>query len=305
MSECLSLSLELSGDPGTVEIGIKDAAQPDDGTETKVLVQITGQWQTYTIPLSTFTRVNLKRVYVLVEFVFSGPQRQVVRARNIKYTSAIATSMRVLPQFAFGGGWYSSLYFTNTSDQPLPLHLQFVGDDGKPLVVPALASSSADVSIVPRGTAFVEVPNFGPLIQGYVMVLLPDGVIGFAVLRQSVDGRGDQEAVVPLAGALGTASTLIWDDVAFVTAVALVNPSPVNAAVNITIRDVSGVVIGRSAVSLAPGSKIASVLRDFAGLSAIAGRRGSAEFSVTSGNVVVLGLRFDGQAFTSIPATER
>jgi len=35
------------------------------------------------------------------------------------------------------------------------------------------------------------------------------------------------------------------------------------------------------------------------------GNRGSAEFTVTSGNVAVLGLRFIGSAFTSIPTADR
>ena len=36
--------------------------------------------------------------------------------------------------------------------------------------------------------------------------------------------------------------------------------------------------------------------------SAMAGQRGYATFTVTSGSVAVLGLRFNGSAFTSIPA---
>ena len=36
--------------------------------------------------------------------------------------------------------------------------------------------------------------------------------------------------------------------------------------------------------------------------SGLAGQRGFATFNVTSGNVAVLGLRFNGSAFSSIPA---
>jgi len=186
MSGCQSLTLEMSGDPGTIEIGIKDSTQPDDGTETKVQLQITGQWQTYTIPLSRFTRVDLKRVYVLIEFVFGGPQSQTVRVRSIKYTSGAATNTRILPQFTFGGSWYSALYFANTSDQQQSVGVQFIGDDGRPLFVPSVGSSSTTVSLSPRGSAIVEAPNTGSLVQGYASASLPDGVIAYGIFRQSI-----------------------------------------------------------------------------------------------------------------------
>ncbi len=234
--------LEMSGSPGTIEVGIKDSFQADDGSETKVPVQTTNEWQTFTIPLSRFTGADLKRVYVLVEFVFGGPSAQTLRVRNIKYTSAQVTSTKILPQFAFGGGWYSALYFANTADQAQSIQVQFVGDDAKPLFVPSVGSPSTTLNLPPRGAAILEALNNGPLAQGYVSVSLPDVVIGYGIFRHSPEGRGDQEAVVPLSGASGTKSTLIWDDTAFSTAVAIVNPSTVNNTVAITVRDLLGTV---------------------------------------------------------------
>jgi len=46
-------------------------------------------------------------------------------------------------------------------------------------------------------------------------------------------------------------------------------------------------------------------LRNLAGLSATIGKRGSAKFSVSSGSIAVLSLRFNGATFTSIPAAEQ
>jgi hypothetical protein len=40
-------------------------------------------------------------------------------------------------------------------------------------------------------------------------------------------------------------------------------------------------------------------------MTGVEGKRGSAEFSVASGSVAVLGLRFQGQAFTSIPTADK
>src|SRR5262249_42645356 len=49
--------------------------------------------------------------------------------------------------------------------------------------------------------------------------------------------------------------------------------------------------------------KSATFLRDLPGLGGMVGKKGLAQFSVTSGNVAVLGLRFKDSAFTSIPSS--
>ncbi len=224
------------------------------------------------------------------------------RIRKITFSQP---ANQVLPQLAFGGGWYSALYFANTTDQPVSMQLQITGDDGRPLVVPALSSSTVVVNLTPRGSAIVEAPNVGGLAQGYVSVPLPLGVIGYGVFRQSGSGGSDQEAVVPLASASATSSKLIWDDTNYTTAVAIVNPSTTNTIVAVTVRDSSGTVTGTSSIPLAAGNKTATTLRSLPGLAGVVGNRGSAEFSVTSGSVAVLGLRFRGSAFTSIPTSSR
>jgi hypothetical protein len=48
-------------------------------------------------------------------------------------------------------------------------------------------------------------------------------------------------------------------------------------------------------------SQIAVMLDTLPGLNGMVGNRGSAQFSVSTGNVAVLGLVFLGAAFTSIP----
>ncbi len=212
---------------------------------------------------------------------------------------------KILPQLAFGGGWYSALYFANTGSTAVSFPVNFVANDGVPLNVPAAGASSVMVSLASHGTGIIEAPNVGPLNQGYVSLSLPAGVTGYGIFRQSTPGRADQEAVVPLSGGASTGSTLIWDDTNFTTAVAIVNPSSLNTTVTILVRDESGATIGNSALSLAAKSKTAVALRDLPGLGVMAGKRGSADFTVGFGYVAVLGLRFGGAAFTSIPTAER
>ena len=137
------------------------------------------------------------------------------------------------------------------------------------------------VNLAANGTAIVEVPDNGPLTQGYISVSLPTGVVGYGVFRQSVAGRPDQEAVLPLSSAGTTTSTLIWDDTNYVTAVAIVNPSALPVVVSITVWDSNGNVVGNSSVDLAANSKTAMPLRSLPGISR---RGGQARFSAIFGS---------------------
>jgi hypothetical protein len=80
----------------------------------------------------------------------------------------------------------------------------------------------------------------------------------------------------------------------------VVNLSSVANTVTVIARDNQGNALGSSTISLGPKAKTAFALRDLAGLSKIAGAMGSVDFSVSIGNLAVLGLRFNGPAFTSI-----
>jgi len=219
-------------------------------------------------------------------------------------TGDVAASS-VLPQFAFGGGWYSALYFTNRGSSAVSFPVNFISDLGGPLNVPSVGGASAVVNLDSRGTAIIEAPNAGQLSEGYVSLALPLGVEAYGVFRQSIAGRPDQEAVVPLCGAFSTSATLIWDDTGSTTAVAIVNPSVVATTVSTTVRNANGLIIGTSNVPLPANNKVAVVLRDLPGLSAMLGNRGSVDFTVASGSVAVLGLRFGGAAFTSIPTAQQ
>jgi hypothetical protein len=226
-------------------------------------------------------------------------------AQVLQLANDTNTVQRLLPQLAFGGGWYTALYFTNTTTSAVSVAVNFTADNGTPLTIPSVGGSSTIVNLAPRGTALIEVPNSGPLNQGYVAVSLPAGVTGYGVFRQSVPGIADQEGVVPLSSTSSTATTLIWDDTFYTTSVAIVNPSSVFATVSIIVRDAAGATIGGASISLAPKNKTALILRTLPGLGGMAGNRGSADFTVSSGNVAVLGLRFNGAAFTSIPTADR
>jgi hypothetical protein len=92
---------------------------------------------------------------------------------------------KVLPQFAFGGGWYSAIYFANTTGSAVSFPVTFVGDDGRRLSVPSAGGTSTTVTIPAYGTKIVEATNVGSLNQGYATFSLPAGVTGYGIFRQS------------------------------------------------------------------------------------------------------------------------
>src|SRR5581483_193027 len=185
---------------------------------------------------------------------------------------------RVLPQYAFGGGWYTALYFTNTNAAPVSFAVNIVGDNGQPLSVPALGGSTVTVNLPARGSTILEAPNTGNLQQGYVLVSLPAGVFGYGVFRQSIAGVTDQEAVVQLSTGSATTSTLLFDETQYVNGVAVVNAGAADTVVSITARDNQGNTIATGSLTVPKGNKTEAALRDIPGMAAVVGKMGSVDF---------------------------
>jgi hypothetical protein len=212
----------------------------------------------------------------------------------------------LLPHLAFGGGWYTALYFTNLNSTPVSFTVNFVAGDGAPLNITALNGSSVNVNLAARASTIIQIPNTGSLVEGYATAALPTGVTGYGVFRYTAPGAAaGQEAVVPLSGTTATTSTLIFDETSYTTGVAVVGLGSAAVTVNVTAYGTGGNTIGTGSVQLAANGKTALLLRDIPGLSGVVGQLGSVDFSVTSGNVAALGIRYNGVAFTSIPTSDR
>lgn len=229
----------------------------------------------------------------------------VLTQAQIQELAGDATGARkILPQFAFGGGWYSALYLSNTGIAEVSFPVTFTADNGTSLNVPLIGGATT-VTLAPGASTRIEAPNVGTAIsQGYVSLIPPPGVTGYGVFRQSLLGQPDQEAVVPLSSASTTNSTLLWDDTDNrVTAFAIANPNPFGVSVTITVTKSDGSLIGTASLALQPNNHTAGILRNL--VPGVAGNQGVAVFSVTAGNVAVLGLRANGIALTSIPTTDK
>ncbi len=241
-----------------------------------------------------------------------NPDTQVSNLYFFSTSAQAATTTFALPQFAYGGGWYTALYFTNTTGSAATLHVRFIANDGSQLSVPLLLNGSPvaalpgrNVNLNPGATTILEALNSGDLVQGWVEADLPPGVDGYAVFRQSVTGIPDQEAVSPLTPETSQIADFTYDDIATATAVSIVNPGNQAITVTITLRAADGSMAGTSQLSLAARAKQAIALTSLPNLSGANGNQGWANFSTSSGAISVLGLRFSGSAFTSIPVTHR
>lgn len=218
--------------------------------------------------------------------------------------------VRVLPQLAFGssstlGNWTTSIYLHNSSAAPVQVTVRFYGVDGSPLTVPGINAASTQVSLGALGTGVVEVPNVGPLVQGSVFIEAPDGVIGYGIFRQALQGVNPQEGVVPFSSSASSGAVIVFDDTDFVTAVAVLNPGSSAITVTVRARDAAGAEIGTFTLNLNPKQREAFAVRDRPEMTLVPGKRGVLEFSSSGGPVSVLGLRFNQLAFTSILPVEK
>lgn len=218
---------------------------------------------------------------------------------------AVTGVVKALPQFVFGGGWSTSIYFGNPGETARTVQLKFFAEDGSPLTVPAVGGATKTLDLPSHGAASIEAPDTGALTAGWVQVTIPEGVTGYGVFRQTAPGAAVQEAVVPISSTASSAATLVFDETAFTTALALLNPAAEPATVSLTARDETGAILGTAAIPLAAGARTTLTLRGRPELTAVLGKRGLIECSVSSGTLGVLGLRFADAAFTSIPAAER
>jgi hypothetical protein len=211
----------------------------------------------------------------------------------------------VLPQFVFGpqaGGnrWTTLIYLHNSTSEPAPFTRHYRADDGTDLNIPGGAQQSS--TLAPRETLRLQSPDAASFFSGWVQLGLPAGVSGYAVFRQSVPGRDDNEAVVLLSPANQSAWTLLHDDNGLTTGVALLNPGDSAITIDYTATTEPGQNAGSGTLNLPARSKFVGVLSALPGLSPLAGQRGAVRFTASGGNLAVLGLRFAASAFTSIPA---
>jgi len=215
---------------------------------------------------------------------------------------------RVIPQFVDGGSWKTSMYFVNLENHSVSFQVLFFDDAGNDMVVPIVGQGRVrglNVTLDTAGSIEFETNGTAPdLTQGWALLsqTTNDSVGGFAVFSQSIPGRPDQEAVVPIVSQFDNHFVLLFDNTAFATGIAVANPTTSSVDIPVTIRNQAGQVIDQRTITLGAYSHTAFVLADV--WRSTAGRRGTIEFQTSGFGVGALGLRFNGSAFTSFHVLE-
>ena len=213
----------------------------------------------------------------------------------------------VLAHFASGDGWASTLTVVNTGAAPAEAAVSFYNATGAPVALPSTFPQTPGM-----GARQVETWN-QTLGAGALSVLdtrqTGKGAVGSAQLRGAAGIGGfevfsnlssGQQAVVPLETRNAASYILPFDNTGVLgTGLAIANISSSKTAVNVVIRDDTGTTIGTKVEALEPLGHDSFMLTNY---EQTAARRGTVEFDPPSGaQISVLGLRVNGNAFTTLP----
>ncbi|MEO8050054.1 MAG: Ig-like domain repeat protein [Acidobacteriota bacterium] len=229
-------------------------------------------------------------------------------------TSHVVTNGGALAHLTSGAGWETSIAVVNLGPAATSMSLNFFGDSGGPLNLPLTfpqsSAAPANVSAVNQtleSNALLLLdtnpPASEPLSVGWANLTSGGNVNAYEIFHYRPSG---QEAVVPMQTAVGASYLLVYDNTGLVnalgTGVAIANGSDQTASVPFTINDDAGAQIGSGSISVAAHGHTAFTLSDQ--YPATAGKRGTMQFvKPPQGQISVLGIRANGNSFTTIPVT--
>ncbi len=233
---------------------------------------------------------------------------------TIPVTSPPAALSGNMAHIVSGGGWrtvfYLSNYLANTSPTPATFTLKFFDDAGNPLPLPltflqtgeTLTAATVTRTLAVGATLAIQAQGLDAQVAlGSAQLTSDVGVNAFALFRYDPSG---QEATVPFETRNAGAYVLAFDNTApLATGVAIANLSNQATNVGMTLRDDAGTVLQTTTIPMPANGHYAFVLGGVYPLAA--GKRGTVEFSSAGAKISVLGIRANGNAFTSIPVLTR
>ncbi|HSP70392.1 MAG TPA: hypothetical protein VLN48_21855, partial [Bryobacteraceae bacterium] len=153
---------------------------------------------------------------------------------------------RVIPHVVDGGSWQTSFFFVNLESHPTTFQVLFFDDFGNDLFLPVVGVGLVrQVSVTLDTAGSIEFETSGTannLKQGWALLsqTTSDTVGGMAVFKQHVFGRPDQEAVVPIVNQFDSHFVLLFDNTAFITGIAISNPTLNSVDIPVNIRNQAG-----------------------------------------------------------------
>ena len=250
-------------------------------------------------------------ILLLASSLMSGQDRFIGVARS----ASVQPSDQVFPHLAVGGGWRTTIVIINMSNVSTNFELRFYDTNGQPLPLffrnpplnEATTATSANGRLAPSASFQYEFMDAGSLRTGWA-VLAYDSALsrigGFATFRQSVTGRPDFEALVPLSPLNDTKFYMPFDNTpGAATTLAIANPDPTRSTtVTLQFLNVDGTMFRTESLLLSPNGQTSFLIGDRFPFTA--GRLGTIFAQGALDRLSALGLRFNttnGNAFTSIP----
>jgi hypothetical protein len=216
-----------------------------------------------------------------------------------------------------GGAYKTTMTFLNLGTQQASFPLVFRDTSGQPLTLPIIQAdgsilqlSTVPVSIAAAGATTIETAGRSQdsVQQGWGELQLGpmDRVSGNAVFRQSVPGREDYEAAIPVSPRVFPRVLSPFDNTTpFTTSLAATNPSTTDMMLTFGVRSNTGSQLGTYMVPLPAQNHTAFVMPNQFPLSAATS--GVLEINSSCANLPIclgipmVALRFAEAAFTSYP----
>jgi hypothetical protein len=232
-----------------------------------------------------------------------------------------ANVTKVMSQIAAGNGWKTTIILVNTdSTNAANFRLAFhPGKDpgGQPISPDAPFNVTDPLNpqgpgqvqnrvyagmIPPGGSLTLETKGSdAPFWQGWAELMAPDSVGGTAIFRENRDANFYSEGSVLLKEPAGPTFFLPFDNTnGLATTMAIANTSSSQAAsVKVKLHTETGDVFSQSPVPIPLGISGHEAFALASRFPDSANRRGVAEFISDGAPLAALGLRFNGQSFTS------
>ena len=208
----------------------------------------------------------------------------------------------VVAQLVDGGSWKTIITLVNLDTTVTTYTINFYSDSGTPMSLQTTGGSGASITgtIPIGGSRVIETLGTNLLLsQGWARVSTSNKASGEAIFRQSVAGRPDFEASMPIIVYVeGNDYILPFDNATSSTGVAILNPLSSGITVFATFRDQNGNKFLVDSFTMNPLQHMAFSLATQYPQSA--GQIGTVEFSTSGIAMDILGLRFGVQSFTSI-----
>lgn len=234
---------------------------------------------------------------------------------------------QIIPQIADGGDFRTTITLVNIGTVAAGVKVRFfkssgmvTGATGTVTSAPQAYSiaglgkvTTVDVTLQPNASSVLETNGDDPVaVSGYAEVDFsgtPGALIGgFAVFRQTVPNRPDQEVTVPMLSRYDLNLRFAVDNTSgYLSCMAVANPSATQT-LNATARfyDLRGAAAGSQELPpMPPQTQVLLCTPDFIG--AAKGNRGTVAFTAENGQLSVLALRFapSGSITSVLPVVNR